>query len=281
MRLKVLGSASAQGIPQPLCSCSLCSHASGKDKRLRSSYIVDLESKKTILLDICPDWRQQLLKNRFEFDYLFLSHRHRDHIEGLKEIRMTLEADEKKRTAFQKKRTFLIGKTLDSWLKNGKRDSRWLESFHEAYQDLLSKDFFNRIVLTPFKYLNSEPGVEFIYVRGRHGKIYCGGLAITEKGKSLVYLADISQFNGKLNDFLTKLNPDLVIIHLPFFYRSKLKREAGRHPGVEDAKNLPGKKILISHFSHRVKLKHEELVERAKKIDTRFIIAYDNQEIAI
>ncbi|MFV1917490.1 MAG: MBL fold metallo-hydrolase [Patescibacteria group bacterium] len=159
MRLKVLGSASAQGIPQPLCSCSVCFHASGKDKRLRSSYLVELESGKTILLDVTPDWRQQLLKYRVELDYLFLSHRHRDHIDGLKEIRMTLEAHDKKRTAFQKQRTFLIGKTLDSWLRNGKKDSRWQESLHQAYQDLLSKDFFNHIVLTPFKKLNSEQRV--------------------------------------------------------------------------------------------------------------------------
>ncbi len=281
MRLKVLGSASAQGIPQPLCFCSFCSSAFGKVVRLRSSYLVELEKGPKILLDICPDWRQQLLKYRFEFDYLFLSHRHRDHIEGLKEIRMTLEAHDKKRTAFQKRRTFLIGKTLDSWLGNGIKDSRWQESMQQAYQDLLSKGHFSRIIMTPFKKLNSQLGIELIHIRGKHGKIYCGGLVIIENGKTLVYLADISQFNGKLTEFLTRLEPDLVIVHLPFFYRSKLKREAERHPGVEDAKKLPGKKILISHFSHRVDFKHEILVKTANKIDERFIIAYDSQEITV
>ena len=281
MRLKVLGSASSQGIPQPLCSCILCSEASGKDIRLRTSYLLESNSEKNILLDISPDWRQQFLKDGFEFDYLFLSHRHRDHIDGLKDVRVALEAHDKKRTSFQKQRTFLLGKTLDSWLRNGKRDSRWEESVQQAYQQLLSKGFFKRTILTPLKILNSKPKIEFIYIRGKHGEFYCGGLVILEEGKSLVYLADISQLNGKLVDFLTKLQPNLTIVHLPFFYKPKLKREAARHSGVENAKKLPGKKILISHFSHRVKLKHEELVKRAKKIDSRFIVAYDNQEIAI
>jgi phosphoribosyl 1,2-cyclic phosphodiesterase len=281
MRLKVLGSASSQGIPQPLCSCILCSEASGKDTRLRTSYLLESKSGKNILLDISPDWRQQHLSNRFGFDYLFLSHRHRDHIDGLKDVRMALEAHDKKRTSFQKQRKFLLGKTLDSWLRNGKRDSRWEESVQQAYQQLLSKAFFKRTILTPFKILNSELGLDFIYIRGTHANFYCGGLVISEYGKTIVYLADISQFNGKLIDFLAKLQPNLTIVHLPFFYKSKLKREAAKHSGVENAKNLPGKKILISHFSHRVKLKHEELVKRAKKIDKRFVIAYDNQEIVI
>ncbi|MCH7641294.1 hypothetical protein IID22_03800 [Patescibacteria group bacterium] len=281
MRLKVLGSASSQGIPQPLCSCILCSEASGKDIRLRTSYLLESKSEKNILLDISPDWRQQFLKDGFKFDYLFLSHRHRDHIDGLKDLRVALEADDKKRTAFQKRRTFLVGKTLDSWLRNGKKDTRWQESVQQAYQQLLSKGFFKRTILTPFKVLNSEPKLDFIYIRGAHSNFYCGGLAISEYGKTIVYLADISVFDNKLIEYLTGVDPELVIVHLPFFYRPKLKREVVKHSGVEDAKKLPGKKILISHFSHRVKLKHEELVERAKSIDKRFVIAYDNQEMSI
>jgi len=281
MRLKVLGSASAQGIPQPMCSCSLCTKASGKDIRLRSSYLVHLDTRKVALLDINPDWRQQHLASRFEFDYLFLSHRHRDHIEGVTDVRMALEAHDKKRTPFQKQRVFLLGKTLNSWLTNGKKDTRWEESMQQAYQQLVSKGYFTRTILTPYKKTNLGQKVELTYIRGRHADFYCGGLVISENGKSIAYLADISVFSDKLIESLAAIEPDLVIVHLPFFYRPKLIREARKHSGVEDAKNLPGKKILISHFSHRVKLKHEELVEKAKKIDKRFVIAYDNQEIEI
>jgi len=69
--------------------------------------------------------------------------------------------------------------------------------------------------------------------------------------------------------------------HVPFFYIPREKIEKERHAGVEKAKKLPGKKILLSHFSHRVKLKHKELVQKAKSLDSRFIVAYDSQELTV
>ena len=281
MRLKVLGSASSQGIPQPFCTCLTCAKASGRNQRLRSSYLVELISGTSILLDACPDWRQQHLASRFEFDYLFLSHRHRDHISGLGEIRTALEAHDKKRTQFQKQRAFLLGSTLNRWLTDKQRDSRWEESVQQAYQQLLSRKFFRQTVLIPFKKVALNRNLTITYIRGRHGNNYCGGLVIKEDNNSLVYLADISNFNDKLKSYLSKINPDLVIAHVPFFYSPREKIEKERHAGVEKAKKLPGKKVLLSHFSHRVKLKHKELVEEAKKIDKRLVIAYDNQEIVI
>lgn len=281
MHIKVLGSASSQGIPHPLCSCSLCSQASGKNRRLRSSYLVKLKSGKNILLDSSPDWPQQYANTRLDFDYLFLSHKHRDHTQGLADLRIDLEAHNNKRLPHQKQRVFLLGKTLDGWLSNGKKDSRWQESTHQAYQQLISRKHFKRIVLTPYKKLNLEPKLDVIYIRGKHANIYCGGLVITEESKTLVYLADIIQFNSGLIDFLVNVNPDLTIVHVPFFFKPKEEVEKDKHPGVKEAKSLPGKKILLSHFSHRVKYKHQKLVLIAKKIDKRFIVAYDNREIEV
>lgn len=281
MHIKVLGSASSQGIPHPLCSCSLCSQASGKNRRLRSSYMVKLKSGKNILLDSSPDWPQQYANTKLDFDYLFLSHRHRDHAQGLGDLRIDLGAHNNKRPSHQKQRVFLLGKTLDSWLSNGKKDSRWEESTQQAYQQLISRKHFKRAVLTPYKKLGLEPRLSVVYIRGKHGNIYCGGLVITEGGKSFVYLADISQFNSGLTDFLVNINPDLTIVHIPFFFKSKERVEKDKHPGVKEAKSLPGRKILLSHFSHRVKFEHQKLVRIAKKIDERFIVTYDNQEIEI
>lgn len=281
MRIKVLGSASSQGIPHPFCSCFLCSEASGKNRRLRSSYIVKLKSGKNILLDSSPDWPQQYANTRLDFDYLFLSHKHRDHTQGLGDLRIDLEAHNNKRSPHQKQRVFLLGKTLDGWFSNGKRDGRWEESTQQAYQQLISRKHFKRVVLTPYKKLNLESELDVVYVRGKHGNIYCGGFVITEKSKTLVYLADISQFNSGLTDFLVNINPDLTIVHIPFFFKFKEGVEKNKHPGVKEVKLLPGRKILLSHFSHRVKFKHKKLVQMARKIDKRFIVAYDNQEIEI
>ena len=281
MLLKVLGSGSAQGIPQPLCSCELCQTAHGKDRRFRNSYLVELENGKNILLDASPDWSHQQLESRFDFDFLFLSHRHRDHTQGLEDLRIDLEAHDKKRSPSQKQRVFLLGKGLHNWLYGGPRNTRWQESTQQAYQQLLFRKFFRSLILTPYEKVDLTSGTQINYLRGLHGKHYCGGLAIRENEKLLVYLADIAKLNDKLGSFLNKMEPDLIIVHVPFFYRPQDLRERERHLGVEDVKNLPAKKILLSHFSHRVRLPHEKLVQEAAVIDPRLIIAFDRQTLRL
>jgi phosphoribosyl 1,2-cyclic phosphate phosphodiesterase len=281
MRLIILGTASSQGIPQPLCHCYLCQNAKGKDKRLRSSYLIELDSGENILLDASPDWREQQINYRFDFDYLFLSHRHRDHTQGLEEMRVSLGAHCSRRRPFQKKRVILLGKTLNRWLSNGYNDSRWQESVQQAYQQLLSRSFFKKLILIPRKPLPISPNVRLTYIKGKHGQHYCGGLVIEESSKSIVYLADIASLENKTFSFLKKLKPDLLIAHTPFFYQPLERKEQEKHPGIRQVSRFPGKTILLSHFSHNVKLGHCELIKRARKISGRISIAYDGQTITL
>jgi len=281
MKLTILGSASSQGIPQPLCFCKFCIEAKGKDFRTRSSYLLELSSGHKMLLDASPDWRQQNTDYRFDFEYLFLSHKHRDHLAGIEDIRLCLEAHHKRRTRFQKQRAVLIGKTLNKWLSNGKHDARWEESLLQAFQQLTNRGYFKKYVLKPYKRHKLEENVFVTYLRGKHSEFYCGALIIEDNGKKIVYLADISEFNAKLVGYLESLMPDLVIVHLPFFYKPTDLIEIKKHSGVEVVKDLPGKHILLSHFSHSVSMHHKKLSKKAIEIDSRFVVAYDGQEIDI
>ena len=69
------------------CSCEVCRSADLRDKRLRSSVLVDYCGKR-FLVDAGPDFRQQMLCAEVDHvDAIILTHNHKDHTGGLDDIR--------------------------------------------------------------------------------------------------------------------------------------------------------------------------------------------------
>lgn len=69
------------------CSCPVCTSPDKKDKRLRSSILV--ESKTTrVAVDSGPDFRCQMLRtNTKKLDAIVFTHPHKDHVAGLDDVR--------------------------------------------------------------------------------------------------------------------------------------------------------------------------------------------------
>ena len=87
MKFTFLGTGTSQGIPLIGCACKVCLSANDRDKRLRSSLLVQ-SSTTTILVDAGPDLRQQLLRtNISDIDAILITHQHQDHTAGLDEVR--------------------------------------------------------------------------------------------------------------------------------------------------------------------------------------------------
>ena len=85
--LTFLGTGTSQGVPLVGCRCKVCTSSDPKDKRLRTSALIQT-SKSSILLDAGPDFRYQMLHyNVRRIDAILLTHSHRDHIAGLDEVR--------------------------------------------------------------------------------------------------------------------------------------------------------------------------------------------------
>lgn len=87
MKITLLGTGTSQGVPVITCRCDTCRSDDSRDKRLRSSVLVE-EGDVTIVIDTGPDFRQQMLRAEVKkLDAILFTHEHRDHISGLDDIR--------------------------------------------------------------------------------------------------------------------------------------------------------------------------------------------------
>lgn len=88
MTITFLGTGTSQGVPVIACTCDVCHSGNPRDKRLRTSALISDEKGTNILVDIGPDFRQQMLTNQVDhLDAILLTHAHRDHVGGIDDIR--------------------------------------------------------------------------------------------------------------------------------------------------------------------------------------------------
>lgn len=87
MKITFLGTGTSQGIPIIGSDHPVCYSDDPRDKRLRTSALVQWDNY-SIVIDCGPDFRQQMLHNSINrLDAILFTHEHADHTAGLDDIR--------------------------------------------------------------------------------------------------------------------------------------------------------------------------------------------------
>jgi phosphoribosyl 1,2-cyclic phosphate phosphodiesterase len=87
VKVTFLGTGTSQGVPVIACDCEICRSGDTRDKRLRTSVLIEKDDT-ILVIDAGPDFRQQMLReNVRRLDAIILTHEHKDHIAGMDDVR--------------------------------------------------------------------------------------------------------------------------------------------------------------------------------------------------
>jgi phosphoribosyl 1,2-cyclic phosphate phosphodiesterase len=87
LKITFLGTGTSTGIPMIACPCVVCTSSDTRDKRLRSSILVQSPTT-TVVVDTTPDFRYQMLRAGVKkLDAVLFTHSHKDHTAGMDDVR--------------------------------------------------------------------------------------------------------------------------------------------------------------------------------------------------
>ena len=91
LAITFLGTGTSQGVPFVACDCPVCRSDDPRDKRLRSSILVEAPDT-VFLVDTTPDLRAQALRHDLRrIDAAIFTHSHTDHVAGFDDLRRFCE----------------------------------------------------------------------------------------------------------------------------------------------------------------------------------------------
>ncbi|MDR0371889.1 MAG: MBL fold metallo-hydrolase [Prevotellaceae bacterium] len=247
--LTFLGTGTSVGIPQIACTCPVCTSDNPKDKRLRTSILIETGRTK-LLIDCGPDFRQQFIVNHLSkpISNILLTHEHYDHVGGLDDVRPLGDVN-----------VFAEKQVLDAIRRNlhycfGQNKYAGVPNIH--LHRITEEDFYiNDIKIEP--------------VRAMHAQLPVLGFKIND----FAYLTDVKTISEKS---IRKIKGVQT-----FVLNALRKKEHISHLNLSEAlniaKNVQAKQTYFIHLSHDMGL-HDEI---EKELPKNIHIAYDGLKISI
>ena len=253
MKITFLGTGTSSGIPLLTCKCDICKSTDIKDKRLRSSIFIEYKGK-NILIDIGPDFRQQMLKeNILKIDSILITHAHNDHVGGLDEIRAY---------------NFSSRKAMDVYANKIAR-KELLKHFDYIFQEKKYRGIADVNLLPISKKPFKIGEIKIIPIKVMHYKLPVSAFRIND----FAYVTDIKTISEKEFKKLKGIKTLVVSAlrheeHFSHFTYSE---------ALEFIKKLKVEKAYLTHISHRL----DKHIDIEKKLPKNVKVAYDGLKILV
>lgn len=246
-RLIFLGTGTSQGVPMIGCDCKVCRSSDPRDKRLRSSVLVEHCGKK-FLVDAGPDFRQQMLREGINhLDAILLTHNHKDHTGGLDDIRAF--------NYLEKKATQIY---CEKYVEDSLRKEYSYAFAENKYPGAPDWEVHN-IDEDPFQI----DGVEIIPIRGKHFNLPVLGYRFGD----IAYCTDMNKIPEEEFEKLQGL--DHFIINC--VRRGRHISHFSLEGALAVAERVGARHTWLTHLSHQLPC-HEEL---SQELPSGILPAYD------
>ncbi len=247
MKITFLGTGTSQGVPVIACDCEVCTSPDPRDKRLRSSIMIEDEGK-VIVIDSGPDFRYQMLRAKVKhLDAIVFTHEHKDHIAGMDDIR-----------AFNYRQAAAIDIYATTRVQEALR-REFSYVFAEMKYPGIPEVSLHTIDLKPFV----VSGIKFIPIEVMHYKLPVLGFRIGD----FTYITDAKTISEQEKKKIrgTKIlviNALQIEKHISHFTFTE---------AIAFAKEIGAEKTYFTHISHRLG-RHESILEL---LPTNITLAYD------
>jgi len=233
VKVTFLGSGTSQGIPVIACSCAVCTSVDTRDKRLRSSILLQVDDK-NIVIDSGPDFRYQMLRAGVtHLDALVFTHEHKDHTAGLDDIR-----------AFNYKQGEAINVYAHKRVQDALKKEFSYIFAHHKYPGIPQLDLFE-IGHHPFE----VAGVPFIPIEVMHFQLPVLGFRIAD----FTYITDAKTVSDVEK---AKIKGTKVLV-INALQQEKHISHFTLEEALAFAQEIGAEKTYFTHISHRLGTHHK------------------------
>lgn len=253
MKITFLGTGTSQGVPVIGSKHPVCLSSDSKDKRLRTSVLIEWDDN-TYVIDCGPDFRQQMLRSGCQkIDGILFTHEHSDHVLGLDDIR-PFYFKQGNISIFAHKRV----------IKSLKKRFDYIFKIENKYPGAPSVDIF-KLKNKPFVLKN----IEVVPVKGLHAKLKVFGFRFND----FCYTTDIKYMSEKEKEKIRGVKILVVnALRVESHYSHFNLQEALAF--IDDIKP---ERAYLTHISHLLGF-HAEV---EKQLPENVFLAYDNLIISI